>query len=243
MLQDMLRELKQVVITDRDIEIFRFLNEQKFMVAGQIYEAFWPKSDVSSGTARQRLTKLVSAGYIKVTDVPRDKKDKVRLFLLTEKGIEVLKGKGLDHGFAEIQTPNPYTIEHTLKLAAIRCVFRDLGETAWRSERLIRKEDEKREFFPDAILEIRGRKTAIELENSFRQREKYVARFGKYIKLFEFDLVIYVLSWTMVKDWLLNIEAPQDMFCFVLYDELLSKRRDAKLVNKTSRITLGSLLG
>ena len=55
-------------MTDRDIELLRFLNEQYFMVSGQIYQTFWPDSSVRSGTARQRLSKLVEAGYVKIIE-------------------------------------------------------------------------------------------------------------------------------------------------------------------------------
>lgn len=240
----MFQELGHMVITDRDIEIFQYLNEQKYLMANQIYETFWPKSDISSGTARQRLTKLVNVGYIKTLDIQKDKKEKLRLFLLTEKGIHVLKPKGLDHGFSEITKDiNRYTMDHTLKLATIRSVFRSLGENKWRSERVLRKQDYERGFFPDAVLEINGLKVALELENSFREKERYIIRFTKYAKSQEFTLIIYIISWPMVKGWLMDIEAPQDKLAFLLYEDLMNKRGNAELVNKTSRVPLKAILG
>lgn len=241
--QNILDGIRRVVITERDIEIFTYLNEQKFMMANQLYSAFWPESEVRSGTARQRLSKLIDAGYIKTFDTQMGKSEKVRLFLLTSKGIDILKTKGLDHGFGELGNVNQYTIEHTLKLATLRCLFREFKGVKWLSERWVRKEDFKREFFPDAVLEINGQKVAIELENSFRERGRYEKRFARYAELDDFALVIYVLSWGIVKSWLLNIEVPQDKLCFALYDELLLKKGDAELMNKASRISLSSILG
>ncbi len=243
MAENLLDKLRRVVITERDIEIFTYLNEQKYMMANQIYSAFWPDSEVRSGTARQRLSKLVDAGFIRTLDVQKAKSEKVRLFLLTAEGIDVLKEKGLDRGFGEIGDINQYTIEHTLKLATLRCLFRDFKGVKWLSERVVRKEEHDREFFPDAVIEVSGQRIAIELENSFRERERYETRFAKYSRLNDFTLVIYILSWHMVKSWLLDIEVPQNKLCFVLYDELLLKKKDAELMNKASRIPLRSILG
>ncbi len=167
-----------VLLTERDIELFCYLNEQKFMVSGQIYQIFWPECDPRTGTSRQRLTKLAESGYVKVIET---EKNRLRLFLLTEKGIDVLRKKRLDHNFSELTDVNPVLVEHTLKLVNIRAVFRDLGQINWRSERLIRKEDAKRGWYPDAMLDVHGLKIAVELENSFRSKDRYIQRFKRYV--------------------------------------------------------------
>lgn len=231
-----------VVLTERDIEVFRYLNEQKFMVSGQIYEIFWPKSEIRSGTARQRLTKLVESGFIK-TLVLQDQKRKseLKLFLLMEKGIEILRKRNLDHGFSELSTVNPALVEHGLKLVNIRALFRELGGKDWRSERLLRKQESNRGWYPDGVLDISGFKIAIELENSFRRKELYVQRFKHYAEEKDFRLAIFILSWTSVKSWLLDLDAPQDKICFANYEELLQKKGKAEIENKTSRFLLESL--
>ena len=228
-----------VLLTERDIELFRYLNEQKFMVSGQIYQIFWPECDPRSGAARQRLTKLVEAGYLKIIEVD---KDKLKLFLLTEKGIDILKERRLDHKFAELSDVNPLFVQHTLKLVNIRALFRELGQHDWRSERLMRKEDMKRGWYPDGMLDLYGLKVAFELENSFRSKDRYVQRFKKYESDNTVDLAVFVVSWHLVKSWLLDLEGPQDRICFVLYDDLLKKKGDAELENKTSKIVLKSIL-
>src|SRR3990167_406489 len=154
-------------MTDRDIELLRFLNEQYFMVSGQIYQTFWPDSSVRSGTARQRLSKLVEAGYVKIIETVKDHK-KLKLFLITEKGIRVLKEKKLDHGFSEISDIGSMPIEHTLKLVNVRILFRKLSQYRFRCERVVRQEDVERGWYPDSILELHGFKIAMELENTFR---------------------------------------------------------------------------
>lgn len=230
---------ERIVLTARDIELFQYLNEQKFMVSGQIYEIFWPKSDPESGTARQRLTKLVESGYLKIIQIERNK---LRLFLLREKGIEALRQRRLDHGFSELSDVNPVLVEHGLKLVNIRSLFRELGQRNWRSERVIRKADSNRGWYPDGILDVSGFKIAIELENSFREKDRYIRRFKHYAETGEFALVIFILSWPSVRSWIYDLDAPQDKIAFVDYDALLEKKGDAELGNKTSKITLRSIL-
>lgn len=230
-----------VVLQDRDIELFRYLNEQKFMVSGQIYQLFWPESDPRAGTARQRLTKLIESGYVKLLET-KYKRTRLRLFLLKEKGIEALRMRGIDHGFSELEDINPVIAEHTLKLVNIRTIFRGLGATNWESERVIRKKYTGRGWYPDAIINVRGLKIAIELENSFRPKERYIKRFGRYEEDREFTLAVFIISWLSVRSWLLELETPQDKVCFLHYDDLMNKKGDAELENKTSKIILHSIL-
>lgn len=225
-------------LTGRDIQIFRLLNEHRFMVAGQIYQIFWPESEATSGTARQRLTKLVEAGYAKLIE---EEKKRLRLFLLTRKGIQVLKERGLDHGFTEVMSVNPALVEHTLKLVNIRHVMTELGAVHWMTEPLIRKEEAWRGWFPDAAFEISGLRLAIELENSFRSKELYISRFRRYQDAKEFALVIYIVSWPAVRTWLIDLEAPQNKLGFVTYHDLIQKKGEAEFENKTSKIKLGSI--
>ncbi len=233
-----------VSLTDRDIEFFRYLNEQKFMVSGQIDQIFWPASDPVSGTARQRLTKLTDSGHVKTSVVRVEKKKKnLKLFLLTERGIEVLRRKGLDHGFEEVFVGvNVPLIEHSLKLTNIRGLFKELGQTDWRSERVIRKEDWNRGWFPDGILQVNGFKVAIELENSLRGKDRYTKRFALYEGERVFDLAIFVLSNPYVRSWIFDLKAPQDKVCFVDYDDLIQKKGDVELENFSSKIILSSIL-
>jgi len=232
-----------VVLTDRDTKLFCYLNEQKFMVSGQIYKIFWPESDPETGTARQRLTKLIESGYIKIMTIRDEKKKKdLKLFLLTTKGIEVLRTQRLDHKFSELSDVNPVLVEHGLKLTNVRALFQELGAANWQSERLIRKEEASRGWYPDGVLNVNGFKIAIELENSFRPKERYIGRFKRYAEDRDFDLVIFILSWPSVRSWLLDLDSPQDKICFVDYDALLKKKGDSELENKTSAITLRSIL-
>ena len=231
------------ILTERDIELFSYLNEQKFMVSSQIYEIFWPQSEVRSGTARQRLTKLVESGYIKIVIVKDPKKEtELRLFVLTEKGINELRKRKLDRGFSELSSINHVLVEHSLKIVNVRAIFRELGQKNWRSERLIRKEDSNRGWYPDGALDVSGFKIAIEVENSFREKSRYIRRFKHYAENQEFGLAIFILSWPSVKSWIFDLDAPQDKICFVNYETLLKKRGDAELENKTSSIKLSSIL-
>lgn len=230
----------KVVLTERDLEIFRFLNEQVVMVSGQIYKLFWPESETRSGTARQRLTKLVDADFIRLQETVVKHK-KLKVFLLTQIGLDELKKKKMDHGLSVIEDIGSVPVEHCLKLTNIRAMFRSLGQHEWISERLIRN-DASRNWYPDGIIKIKGYKVAIELENTFKTKDRYVQRFKKYQFAKEFLLVIFAVCWPSVKSWLLDLDAPQDKICFVDYNDLMTKKESAVLENKTSQISLGSIV-
>lgn len=231
---------RDIQITERDIELFRFLNEQKALVSGQIYNIFWPNRSAAAGAGRMRLTKLVDAGYIKMMEI-KPYWHPLRLFVLAEKGLKVLRDKQLDHGFSEITALSVSQIDHTLKLVNVRGVMRELSGTKWRSERQIRKEDWGQGWFPDADLELHGLRIAFELENSFRSKERYIRRFANYARDKKYALVLFIVSWPSVRSWLLDLEMPQDKIGFVDYDDLIQNLDMAKIMNKTSQIRLGSL--
>jgi len=235
-----LNEKLKVVLTDRDIEVFRFLNEQIVMVSGQIYKMFWPDSETRSGTARQRLTKLVEAGFIRIHETVVNHKH-LKLFVLTQVGLDELKKRKLDYGLSVVERVGSIPVEHCLKLVNVRSVFRSLGQHDWRSERLIRS-DASRGWYPDGIVKIKGINVAIELENTFKARERYVQRFKKYQFDREFRLALFVVCWKSVKSWLFDLDAPQNKVCFVDYNELMMKKAQAVLENKTSKVSLGSIV-
>lgn len=235
-------ESSNVVVTDRDIELFRYLNEQNYMVSSQIYQIFWPDSNPRSGTARQRLSKLIEVGLVKTKDIIIPICKRLRLFMLTAKGIDLLQARHLSYGFEEIHYVNPLTVKHSLKLTNVRALFRELGQTNWRSERLIRTREAARGWFPDAILDVRGLQIAIELDNSFKSKERYERRFEYYKKDKDFTLALFVFSWDSVGDWLYDMEVPQNKVCFVHYDDLFKKKGDVELYNATSRILLRNIL-
>ena len=227
-------------LTERDIELFRYLNEQKVMVSSQIYGIFWSDTSSISGTVRQRLTKLIESGYIRTLEVKRYW-HKLNLYTLTANGIKALKDLGLDHGFLEIKGIHPLQIEHTLKLVNVRGVMRKLGAHNWRSERVIRKEDAGQGWFPDADLELHGLRIAFELENKCRSKDRHVSRIATYAHENNYTLVIFVVCQAAVMSWLLDLEMPQDKIGFVHYDELIQKSGNAMVRNKSSQIQLGSL--
>ena len=236
-----LDENLKLILTDRDIEIFRFLNEQMVMVCGQIYEIFWPNSEIRSGTARQRLTGLVDAGYIRILET-EIKHKQLTLFLLTQLGLKELQKRNLDHGFSVIKDIGSIAVEHSLKLGDIRGVFRNLGQSGWISERVIRS-FKQRTWFPDGILTVNGLHIAIEVENTFKTKDRYVERFKKYELDDEFRLVIYVVSWATTKGWILDIDSPQSKICFADYNERMTKKEKAILENKISEIPLSEFIG
>ena len=228
----------RIEITERDIELFRYVNEQKHMTSGQIYDKFWPDSSVRTGTGRQRLSKLVESGYIKIQSLFRQK---MKLFLLTTKGVQELRARNLDHGLTEIDGVNQAHVKHTLKLVEIRSVFEKMGPVKWVSERMLRKFNNGSKHFPDAVIEYKGLKTAIELENSIKSKKIFIEKLDYYCKSKEFDLVIYIVSWVSAFSWMIDVDVPQDKITYALYDDLMRKKGECELRNLSGTIKIGSL--
>lgn len=228
-----------VVLTERDITIFSYLNEQKYMTLGQIQQIFWSGRAFRAGAARRRVQKLRRLEYLKTIELGGKCPE---LILLAKKGIAVLRDRKLDHGLSEIKRVSSLFVSHTLKLVAIRALFLELGQGDWKSERMIRRGGGYRGSFPDAILDVCGNKIAIEFENSKREKKRYLARFRHYWTEQAFTLVIYIITWPMQRNRLLEIEHPPDKLCFVEYEDLMQKKGAAELENAVSKIRLDSIL-
>ncbi len=231
-------QLPRIEITERDIALFRYLNEQKYMTAGQIYNKFWPDSTLRSGTGRQRLTKLVEAGYIKIHELIRQK---MKIFLLTTKGVQELRDRDLDYGLMSMDGANQAHVKHTLKLVEIRSVFEKMGPINWVSERVLRKLNRERKYFPDAIIEYKGLKTAVEFENSLKAKKIFLEKLDNYCKSSEFDLVIYIVSWMSALSWMIDVDVPQDKITYTLYDDLMREKGESELRNLSGSIKVGAL--
>ena len=71
-----------VELQARDIEMFRFMNEQGYLAHSHIKSSFWGTCSEEAGACHHRLDKLVAAGYLaKETGV----KKKLSVYRLREK--------------------------------------------------------------------------------------------------------------------------------------------------------------
>lgn len=229
---------ESIVLTERDIQVMKYLNEHKFMTAGQIYDMFWPDSKDSAGAGRHRLVKLETSGYVrKIYGTAKTP----MLFLVTKKAIDVLKEKGWDFDLREVKEIDENTVEHNLKLFNIRKVFERLGVCDWQTERVFRSLETTRGWYPDAVFRLKKYLFAVELENTFRSKPIYEQKFKWYEKAPEFRAVFYVLNWPFVKSWLMDFESTLAKIGFVIYDDLIKSGSKAVIENKTGKMTLGIL--
>ena len=53
-----------VELQERDIQMFRFMNEQGYLAHSHIKSAFWGTCSEEAGACHHRLDKLVAAGYL-----------------------------------------------------------------------------------------------------------------------------------------------------------------------------------
>lgn len=235
-----IKEFRHLVLTERDVSLFRYLNEQRYMTYEQINRIFWPDKSVRAGAARQRLQKLIEAKLIKSYWLPDGN---LKLFLLKQRGIEILTERKWDYGFSEIDTVSPYFVKHTLKLVDLRYLFETMNCKSWTSERLLRREKPTQGWYPDAVFETNGLKTSIELECADKATERYERKIEQYAKDKEYTLVMFVFTGKFgMFHRLYDLKMPQDKVCFVSYKDLCEKKADVELWNQTGAIKLSGIL-
>ncbi len=229
-----------IVLTDRDLGLMTLCHEERYLAYSHIKEGFWPDRSNESNGARRRIRRLTEEGYLKKEWI--DHRSQL-LYLLGERGRQVLKERNLDQGldlYRYSEDRDTRLIDHHLMVTNIRLLFRDLGIPGWTSERIL-MEREHRHFYPDGILNLRGDKIAIEYENGLKSKQRYVDRFASYAKSAEYTLAIFIVA-GVVRDWLFELEYRLDQICFVEYKHLFRRKAEAELENKASKFVLAEIL-
>ncbi|MBI5410075.1 MAG: replication-relaxation family protein [Nitrospirae bacterium] len=230
-----------IQLTDRDIELFRMIHEERYLAYNQIKRAFWKDTSDVSHTCYQRVSKLVESGYLNPVN---SRKKKLIVYFLTEKSHEELKKRGLDLGL-RLFRPNSnlgFYIDHNLRLTNIRLSFRELGRSHWRCERVLKEIEHRFHWIPDGVLGLYRYQAAIEYENCEKAINKYAEFFDYFGKQKEFDLLFMILR-KEPRDWLIDLEYPVERVWFMLYDDLLRNGAKAIMENKAGHCKLTKIAG
>ncbi len=229
-----------IELTDRDIAIFKLIHEHRYLAYGQIREAFWKERSESAKACYRRIERLINSGYLSKGYSGRKN---LNIYFATEKSLEILKTRNLDSDI-RLYEPTPYfdrSIDHDLKVASVRIFFREFGLSDWTPERVLRERDH---FFrvPDGVLNIRGKKLAIEFENHLTKSMK------RYQEVFDYysDHKIYLLLLMIIdgdtKDWLVHgMRYNAQKIWITTYQELLNDREDTLFENKRASFKLSRL--
>ncbi len=233
-------ELKALVLTKRDLALFKLVHEQRYLAFSHIKRAFWPDRSLPAKACYKRLTRLEKNGYLKQI---YSKRKGLNLYLLTERSFQEIKNEGLDSGVS-LYKPTEYFDRYTghdLKVATIRILFQELGLTEWTSERFIRAKTFGSRI-PDGILKVRGQKIAVELENFLTKgKKRYIDLFDFYKRRLDYFLVFMIISGD-TKEWVIELNYNPQQVWIATYKELLEKKEEALFENKRAHFTLARIL-
>jgi len=126
-------------ITERDIEILRWILEQKFMTERQVRKIFWKEVTSKSCESYRRLERLKKEAYLKTN---RTRLFRTAMYITARKGIEELKKLNLSSGLGQLSDIGYANYYHDLAVTDIRIMFHLSGCTHWISERVLSKRND-----------------------------------------------------------------------------------------------------
>ena len=240
--EDETKPLDLLELTDRDIAVFKLAHEHRFIAYSQIREGFWKNRKVPAKTCYKRIERLLRSGFLAKVRSTRKGLD---CYFVTDKSLQVLNERGLDSSLALYQPTEWFdrSIDHDLKVTNLRILFRDLGLDSWTSERVARERDHLKKV-PDGILNIGGKKIAIEFENLGLTKEmvRYQAMLN-YYKEHENYVLLFMIVDGNVKDWLIRVmDYDVKRVWIATYRELTKKKEDTVFENKAASFALSELL-
>lgn len=134
--EDPAKDTSPVVLTDRDIAVFQFAHEQRYLCYNQIKNGFWKERSEDAKACWHRVEKLVGAGYLTKEYSGKMGTD---VYFASETAVENLKKKSLDSGLPVIKATSYFdrNISHDLHVNNLRILFREMGLFQWTSERIL----------------------------------------------------------------------------------------------------------
>jgi len=233
-------EGKPLVLTDRDIAVFKLMHEQRYVCYNQIATGFWKERSESAKACWHRVERLEKAGFLRKEYSGRKK---LHIYFATQKAVEELKLRSLDSGIPTYEV-RPYfdrNIAHDLNVTSIRILFRQLGLHQWTSERILW---EREHLFnkPDGVLTLRGRKIAIEYENGLTKSHARYQAMLEYYNDHEGYQLLFVIIKGDTRDWLIDLKYDARKIWFAGYKELMNEKEKTIFENKRARFELSRLL-
>ncbi len=219
-----------VVLTERDIEIFRLVHEHRYLAFNQIKRAFWKDCSDIANAGYKRVKHLVKAGYL---EEGYSSRKGLILYLLSEKSYQELQRRNMDLGLFRYELTDNFErhVNHDLNVVNIRILFREMGLKDWTPERVLKEQNPQKERVPDGIVKVDGNPMVIEFENSLKTKSRYKEIFDSYPANGEYYVVL-VIVYKGIKEWLLQMDYNPEQVWFVDYNNLMSKREKSLLENK-----------
>ena len=225
-------------ITNRDIEIMKWLLEQKFMTERQIRRIFWKGIKEDSRHVYIRLKELEKDGFLRTSDLGIFED---RVYMVRGNGLRQIRAFHGNIGLGKISYLGYSNYRHDLVVTDIRIMFHELGFTQWLSERVLSKRNDLRRV-PDGMIFENGKYIAVEYESSQKSKRRYREIFYNYELDQGVDKVLYIVD----TEELLKKVSRQGEVCqkvyFVSLDEIKSGLLKAGLKSVSGGCSLERLL-
>ncbi len=235
-------------ISERDKKIFEFLAKYEVMSSKQIKSLVF--NQIPETNFFRRLRELEKAKMVKRMGPMTDH---VYAWLLAEKGKSIM-------GFEDMDIyKNRLTLEHDVTLTQLRIVLDLVGlgkniigegqlRRRAREQRSKHYDQSKKIIVPDALIPVmlnsRAEVFALELELHFKNRQRYIELFKKYIQMEGIYAIWYVvpsrsMANRMLEEWdFFNLKhrnnySKNKLFCVTELDQFLNDPMNAVVRDRT----------
>jgi hypothetical protein len=229
---------RRIQLTDRDIDLMRWILEQKFMTEKQIRRIFWKGVSQKSSEANKRLEMLRRGGFLKTNKALMYKSF---MYLVAGKGIEELKKLNRNSGLGELSEAGYSTYKHDLAVTDLRILFNDMGYKDWLSERVLSRRGGFRRT-PDGMIFSRERYTAIEYEASLKSKRRYRDIFFQYELDREIAQVLYIVNTAELVQKVSRESVGSSKIYFVTLDDIQRDLLNTGLRGPLGYMTLQEIL-
>ena len=203
-----------IKLTPRDLEMFRLVYEQRFLLRKHL-ESMFPEKTWESKLSR-RVKQLEDAGLLRTLRVPQ--LGNLKLIRLTERGL--VHVEHLVFGMKDkIPSVSPWTIHHDAFLTSVRLVLMEKYPHAiWEPETALEGDQSEYTFIPDGI--IRFSKTdaiMVEAECTIKKPKDYRDRLNYWDNQNDISKVLYVANSELIERRLrtifssIHIEKPLEL--------------------------------
>lgn len=236
--------VKNFRLTDRDLDIFGFILEQKFASLEQIYFRFFDcRKSISDPlprglfVTRQRLQILKRNGFLKSEKVFSESKS---LYLVTNKAVQILRSRRSHLADLKVISQIDFrNYDHDTKVNDCRIAIERTGKVIrWLPERKIRAQGFESEFswhelpselVPDGIfISSKGERIAFEIETTPRKKSRYEEKRDGFLSVMgSHKPLIHRVFWVGFTDRiytdLKSVAGKSEGFVIESYSHFLSK--------------------
>ena len=225
-------------IVFRDLELMRWILEQKFMTREQIRKEFWRDESKKSIEEYRTLNELESAKLLR-----RSTESFYRciLYLVTGRGVSLLRSFGKDQGLSELPEVSYSNYKHDVAVTDLRILFDQWGYKDWVSERVLSKINDLR-YLPDGMIHHRGRNIAIEYESTLKSTNRYRDIFLHYALERKVDTVLYIVASEKMIEKMSN-QKFRNKIHFVTLQNLQTQELSAQLKGISGLCSVQEVMG